>query len=66
MKVCNYELGHCNSHRTCETLTSNETVEIPATSTCLSEVYPDSETDRMQSRPLHIKSVERYIYAICR
>jgi hypothetical protein len=26
MKVCNYELDHCNSHRTCETLTSNETV----------------------------------------
>jgi hypothetical protein len=28
MKVCNYKLDHCNGHRTCETLTSNETVEI--------------------------------------
>jgi hypothetical protein len=28
MKVCDYELDHCNGHRTCETLTSNETVEI--------------------------------------
>ena len=46
-KVCNYELDHCNGHRTCETLTSNETVEIPVTSTCLSVVYFDSKTDRM-------------------
>jgi hypothetical protein len=59
MKVCNYELDHCKSHRTCKMLTSNETVEIPVTSTCLSVVYLDSKTDRMLSRPLHIKSVER-------
>jgi hypothetical protein len=25
MKVCNFELDHCNGHRTCETLTSIET-----------------------------------------
>ena len=37
-EVCNYKLDHCNGHRTCETLTSNETVEIPVTSTCLSLV----------------------------
>jgi hypothetical protein len=47
MKVCNYKLDHCNGHRTCETLTSNETVEIPVTSTCLSVVYLDSKSDRM-------------------
>jgi hypothetical protein len=41
MKVCNYKLDHCNGHRTCETLTSNETVEIPVTSACLSVVYID-------------------------
>jgi hypothetical protein len=45
MKVCNYILDHCNGHRTCETLTLNETVEIPVTSTCLSVVYFDSKTD---------------------
>jgi hypothetical protein len=42
MKVCNLELDHCNCHRTCETLTSKETVEIPVTSICPSVVYPDS------------------------
>jgi hypothetical protein len=47
MKDCNHRLDHCNGHVTCETLTSNETVEIPVTSTCLSVVYPDSKTDRM-------------------
>jgi hypothetical protein len=31
MKVYNYELDHCNSHRTCQMLTSNETVEISVT-----------------------------------
>jgi hypothetical protein len=60
MKVCNYKLDHCNGHRTCETLTSNDTVDIPVISTCLSVVYPDSKTDCMQSRPLHIESVEGY------
>jgi hypothetical protein len=39
MKVCNYELDHCYGHRTCETLTSDETVEIHITSTWLSVVY---------------------------
>jgi hypothetical protein len=38
--VVEYKLNHCNGHRTCKVLTSNETVEIPATSTCLSVVYP--------------------------
>jgi hypothetical protein len=38
MKVCNYELDHCNGHRNCETLTSNETVEIPVTSTSVSSL----------------------------
>jgi hypothetical protein len=47
MKVCTYKLDHCNDHRTCETLTLNETIEIPVTSTCLSVVYFDSKTDRM-------------------
>jgi hypothetical protein len=47
MKVCNYKLDHCNDHRTYETLTSNETVEIPLTSTYLSVVYPDSKNCRM-------------------
>jgi hypothetical protein len=60
-KVCNYELDHCIGHRICETSTSNETVEIPVLSTCLSVVYPDLKIDRMQSRPLHIESVERYL-----
>jgi hypothetical protein len=40
-KVCNFELDHCDIHRTWEALTSKDTVEIPATSTCLSVVYPD-------------------------
>jgi hypothetical protein len=61
VKVCNYKLDHCNGHRTCETLTSNETVVIPVASTCLSVVYFDSKTDRMYCRPLHIESVERCI-----
>jgi hypothetical protein len=60
-KVCNYELDHCNGHRTCKTPTSNETLEIPVSSTFLSVVYPNWNTGRMQSRPLHIKSVERYV-----
>jgi hypothetical protein len=30
MKVCDFELDHCNSNRTYEMLISNETVEIPA------------------------------------
>jgi hypothetical protein len=47
MKVCNYELDHCNGHRTCETPTSNETVEIPVLSTGLSVVYPDLKIDCM-------------------
>jgi hypothetical protein len=46
-KVCNYELDHCNGHRTCEMPTSNETVEIPVSSTCLSVVYPDFKIDCM-------------------
>jgi hypothetical protein len=29
LKVFNYRLYHCNSQRNCETLISNETVEIP-------------------------------------
>ena len=55
MIVCNYELDHCNGHRTCETPKSNETLEIPVLSTCLSVVYPDLKTARMWSRPLHIE-----------
>jgi hypothetical protein len=47
MKVCNYRLYHCNGHRTSKTLTSNETVEIHVTSTCLLVVYTDSKTYRM-------------------
>jgi hypothetical protein len=47
MKVCDYELDHCNGHRTWETLTSNETVEISVTSTCLSVVYPVLKTDHI-------------------
>jgi hypothetical protein len=47
MKVCNYELDHCNCHRTCEKPISNETVEFPVPSTCLSVVYPDSKSDCM-------------------
>jgi hypothetical protein len=31
MKVCNYKLDHCNGHKTCKTLTSSETTEIPVT-----------------------------------
>jgi hypothetical protein len=46
-KVCNYELDHCNGHRTCETPTSNETANIPVLSTCLSVVYPDLKIDCM-------------------
>jgi hypothetical protein len=46
-KVCNHELDHCNGHTTCETSTSNETVEISALSTCLSVVYPDLKIDCM-------------------
>jgi hypothetical protein len=26
MKVCKYELDHCNGHRTCKTLTSNDNI----------------------------------------
>jgi hypothetical protein len=50
MKVCYYKLHHCNCNRASETLTSNETVEISVTSTCLSVVYLDSKSDRMLSR----------------
>jgi hypothetical protein len=39
MKVCNYKLDHCNGHTTCETLTSNQTVENPVTSTRLPVAY---------------------------
>jgi hypothetical protein len=35
----NYNVGLCNDHRTCETLTSNETSEIPVTSTVLPVAY---------------------------
>jgi hypothetical protein len=47
MKVTNYKLDHCNGHRTCKTLTLNETVKIPVTLTCLSVVYFDSKTHRI-------------------
>jgi hypothetical protein len=46
-KVCNYELDHCNGHRTCEMQTSNETAEIHVLSTCLSVVYHDLKIDCM-------------------
>jgi hypothetical protein len=46
-RVCNYELDHCNGHRTCKTPTSNETAEIPVLSTCLSVVYSDLKIDCM-------------------
>jgi hypothetical protein len=46
-KVCDYELDHCNGHRTCEMPTSNETAEIPVLTTCLSVVYPDLKIDCM-------------------
>jgi hypothetical protein len=29
VKVYNYRLDFCNDHRTCETVTSNKTIEIP-------------------------------------
>jgi hypothetical protein len=45
VKVCNHKLDQCNGHRAWETPTSNETIEIPVTSTCQSVVYPDSKTD---------------------
>jgi hypothetical protein len=61
VKVCNCKQGRCNVHRTCEKLTSKETVEIPVTSTCLSVAYAESKTDRMQSKPLHVNLVEIYI-----
>ena len=65
MKVFNYKLNHNNNgHRTSETATSNETVEIPVLSNCLSVVYPDLKNARMWSRPLHIESVERYMSRI--
>jgi hypothetical protein len=35
MKNCNNKLDHCNSHRSCETLTWNKNVEIPITTICL-------------------------------
>jgi hypothetical protein len=47
MKVSNYKLDHCNGQKTCETLPSNETVEIPVTSTCLSVVCFDWKSNRM-------------------
>jgi hypothetical protein len=59
LKVCNYRLDNCNSHKTCENVTSNETVEISVTLICQSEVDPNWKTDRMLSRPLHVESVER-------
>jgi hypothetical protein len=46
-EICHSKLDHYNGHRTCETLTSNENIEIPATSTCLSVYHPDSKSDRM-------------------
>jgi hypothetical protein len=36
MKASNYQLDQSNGHRTYETLTSSQAVEIPVTSTCLS------------------------------
>jgi hypothetical protein len=62
MKVCNCRINRRNGNRTCKTLKSIETVEISVTSTCLSVIYPDSQTDRMQKRPLYIESVEICIY----
>jgi hypothetical protein len=56
-----YWIDHCNGHGSCNTLTSNEAVEIPLTSSCLSLAYPDSKTYHMQSRPFHFESVERRI-----
>jgi hypothetical protein len=34
-----YKLDHCNGHRTCETLTSNENAEIPLTRPDLERVF---------------------------
>jgi hypothetical protein len=43
MKYCNYKSDHYTGYKTCKTLKSNENIEIPATSTCIS----DSKTHRM-------------------
>jgi hypothetical protein len=63
MKVCNCKLDHCNGHRTCQTLTSNEIAEIPVTLTCLLVAYHDSKC-KLISNPLNIESVERYIHCM--
>jgi hypothetical protein len=61
LKFMIVDLDHCISRRTCETLPVNETVEIPLRSTCLSVVHPGSESDHVEIRPLHIKSIEKFI-----
>ena len=65
MKIRNYKLDHCNGHRACETLTSNETVEIPVTSTCLSVVYFDSKLIVCGASPC-ISNQLRDVYPVCR
>jgi hypothetical protein len=64
-KVCNYKLDHCNGYRTCEMMTSNKTVEIPVTSTCLSVLYPTKKRIVCRTEPC-ISNQFRDIYDICR
>jgi hypothetical protein len=49
MKVCNFELDHCNGYRTCETLTS-----IPVTSTWLSVIRPTQKLIVCRADPKYI------------
>jgi hypothetical protein len=65
MKVCNYKLDHCNGHRTCESLASIETVEIPVSLTCLSVVYFDSKLILCRAGPC-ISNQLRDVYPVCR
>jgi hypothetical protein len=44
MEGCNDKLDRYNDRTTCEVLTLNETVETPATSTCLSVTCLDINT----------------------
>ena len=59
MEGCNDKLDRYNDRTACEVMSLNETVETPATSTCLSVTCLDINIwVIVENKLLHIKSVE--------
>jgi hypothetical protein len=56
------EIVRSNDHKICEKLPAKETVETPATSTCLSVGCLKLKTDLMSNKLLHTEADARYTH----